>query len=357
MDGPPQINTSMAIYAGPDEYAHLQVNFGTSGITGVEDSYAGHLMSYLRDFTSCSLEVFEGRAAREQMRNFDVSTIDAPPQIGVITVDVPRAQLAIPHSIIQMYKKNKDGRMITEQLQLLREVMESARKKSTEEGDPVETVLEAMESTEAARSTQAIHLKMLIRLSTDQEREDLEQLVESINKRSEDDHADDPLKKYFTASPKVRQLTLDHCMMPLDESFPKRNSGTRVVHFASSAHHIVHTVLGSLYDIWLELKAVDTVQYETFIGFVLPLKHVAKDRRFLLLIDPEGQDTILPRSGETCKINFAGVRLHQLPAKVVDKREILAAGHDLATAFKEMKRDATPSRPSIGSFRTYYRGR
>jgi len=132
--------------------------------------------------------------------------------------------------------------------------------------------------------------------STAEDVEYITQFHSFLEHRAERDKQVDPLAKYFGHSPSAHQFSVGHCPEPGQQNFPQYASGTRILHYASEAQHILFHDAGSLYNYRLQAQYIENLPSHEFSAYMLPLKHVDHGRRFLCLVDPGGREAWLPKT-------------------------------------------------------------
>lgn len=78
----------------------------------------------------------------------------------------------------------------------------------------------------------------------------------------------------------------------------------------------VAQVLGSVYGVQLEAEQIQASESASVNCHVVPLEHVEGNRRFLYIVDPGSSESVLPRNGERCKLNFPEAMVRSTTAQI-----------------------------------------
>ncbi|KAF4460237.1 Nonsense-mediated mRNA decay 1 [Fusarium albosuccineum] len=246
------LDVGVTMYGNSSDFAAVHFKLYARGI-GLEDEYVGHIMIWAID-------------------------IKAPEQVVHLSLEATRVQLAIPHGTEHLLSKTTEtGWKLTAKLCKLRELCQPKQ-----EGAPIVIDL-LLPEHKAGFATQ---------------------LVSLLWTRAESDREHSPLSPYFEHSKDVKELAVGHLSAPGTKGFPTNACRVRILHFAARHQHLLHTVAGTYYDKHLAMVASRNLTTEKFKGAVIPMGKDKSSRRFMVILDPRGNQALLPQNGESCKISF-----------------------------------------------------
>ncbi|KAK1762908.1 hypothetical protein QBC33DRAFT_581402 [Phialemonium atrogriseum] len=272
------LDVAITMHDSADDFASLHFKLLAHGL-GLDDEYAGHILIWAIDLLD--IQAFEQPDPLAALRHYRANAKAVYGKVFAMTVKVRSVQFAVPYGIESQLQTIYEGIHQAKQLKMVRECINRAKPDGSITFD---LLLPACTGSVELYITKLCNMFMHRRISDTQQ---------------------SPLQMYFARSPDSKLLTLGDCPAPGEPGFPTNARGMRILHFAKAHQHLLYNVAGTHFDENLQREAIEALPSHQFNAFVFPLAQVEGGRRFLCILDPEGQEVLLPRNGEACNMFFA----------------------------------------------------
>ncbi|TPX13979.1 uncharacterized protein E0L32_005679 [Thyridium curvatum] len=129
--------------------------------------------------------------------------------------------------------------------------------------------------------------------------------------------------EYFEHSPNQRVMFLDRVpRLSSEPAIKDTRTLPAVSQYVDSCHLLVRQMIGTVFDHDISTAYENDIGSISLKAIALPCQHVIKDRRFFLVVNPEGNESILPRDGEAFKVQIMDIEMKSPEASSQDVEKL-----------------------------------